>query len=47
MRKRNLYGLAGAPIHRSAHRPEPGPRRAVTKRGQIVLERSRRRLADR
>jgi hypothetical protein len=47
MRQRNSYGLAGTPTARTINRPAPGPRRPVTKRGQLAFESSRRRFLPR
>jgi hypothetical protein len=47
MRQRNFYGMAGTPNARTITRPAPGPRRPVTKRGQMILESSRRRFMPR
>ena len=47
MRQRNFYGLAGTANTRSNQRQVTGPRRPVTKRGQMALERSRQRHTPR
>jgi hypothetical protein len=47
MRQRNAYGLAGTPNVRQNDRPATAPRRPVTQRGRMILEKSRRRLTPR